>query len=78
MALVRVCIEHTHGLLATSAPTQLRQCPAAGALDVRRFALAGHSFGGASIGDLCAADPSFVCGIALDPWWCAPQFATSP
>lgn len=45
----------------------------AGALDTHRFAIAGHSFGGATCADLVAADPSFACGVALDPWWCAPN-----
>ena len=56
-------------LLLIIATVQYTLSAAAGALDTRRFALAGHSFGGASIGDLCASDPSFVCGVALDPWW---------
>ncbi len=32
-------------------------------------ALAGHSYGGATVSALCAQEPLFKCTIALDPWW---------
>lgn len=42
-----------------------------GRLDMRAVALAGHSYGGGTVGALTAGDPRFRAGIALDPWWCA-------
>ena len=42
---------------------------AAGRLDMTAVALAGHSYGGATVSALCAQEPLFKCTIALDPWW---------
>ena len=33
------------------------------------MALAGHSYGGATVTALCSQEPAFKCTIALDPWW---------
>ena len=32
-------------------------------------ALAGHSYGGATVTALCSQEPAFKCAVALDPWW---------
>ena len=40
-----------------------------GRLDMRAVALAGHSYGGATVGALTAGDARFRAGVALDPWW---------
>lgn len=40
-----------------------------GLLDVDAVALAGHSYGGATVTALCSQEPAFKCTIALDPWW---------
>eukprot|EP00891_Asterochloris_glomerata_P008480 jgi/Astpho2/8480/fgenesh1_pg.00125_%23_4_t len=40
-----------------------------GRLDMTAVALAGHSYGGATVSALCAQEPLFKCTIALDPWW---------
>ena len=42
-----------------------------GRLNMRCVSLAGHSYGGATVAALTAADARFCAGIALDPWWCA-------
>jgi pimeloyl-ACP methyl ester carboxylesterase len=42
-----------------------------GRLNMRSVTLAGHSYGGATVAALTAADARFSAGIALDPWWCA-------
>ena len=42
-----------------------------GRLNMDCVALAGHSYGGATVAALTAADARFCAGIALDPWWCA-------
>ena len=38
-------------------------------------ALVGHSYGALTVGALTAEDPSFACGVAIDPWWCATGLA---
>ncbi len=40
-----------------------------GKLDVEAVALAGHSYGGATVTALCSQEPAFKCTVALDPWW---------
>ena len=40
-----------------------------GKLDVEGVALAGHSYGGATVTALCSQEPAFKCTVALDPWW---------
>lgn len=40
-----------------------------GKLDTEAVALAGHSYGGATVTALCSQEPAFKCTIALDPWW---------
>ncbi|KAL3138653.1 hypothetical protein ABBQ32_006413 [Trebouxia sp. C0010 RCD-2024] len=40
-----------------------------GRLDVEAVALAGHSYGGATVTALCSQEPAFKCTVALDPWW---------
>eukprot|EP00887_Chlorella_sp_A99_P006542 scaffold3.g6542.t1 len=49
----------------------------AGGLDLCCFAAMGHSYGGATVAALVAEEPSWACGVALDPWWYAlpPQSA---
>ena len=44
---------------------------AAGALDLRCLAAVGHSYGGATAAAVVAEDPTFRCGVCLDPWWAA-------
>ena len=41
-------------------------------VDASCAALAGHSYGGLTVGALTAEDPAFSCGVAIDPWWSAP------
>ena len=36
---------------------------------MQRLAIAGHSFGGATIGAAAAKDPAPRAAVALDPWW---------
>lgn len=43
--------------------------PCVGKLDVEAVALAGHSYGGATVTALCSQEPAFKCTVALDPWW---------
>ena len=40
-----------------------------GLLDVDAVALAGHSYGGATVTALCSQEPAFKCTVAFDPWW---------
>ncbi|KAK9808929.1 hypothetical protein WJX72_006538 [[Myrmecia] bisecta] len=40
-----------------------------GLLDLEAVAIAGHSYGGATVAALCAEDPTFKCAICLDPYW---------
>ncbi len=40
-----------------------------GKVDVEAVALAGHSYGGATVTALCSQEPAFKCTVALDPWW---------
>lgn len=47
----------------------------AGRLDVKAVALAGHSYGGATVTALCSQEPAFKCTVALDPWWSVPTAA---
>lgn len=50
--------------------SEIVSCFAAGVLDVEAVALAGHSYGGATVTALCSQEPAFKCTVALDPWWC--------
>lgn len=38
-------------------------------MDTRCLAALGHSYGGATVAELCSSDPSYSCGVSLDPWW---------
>lgn len=57
-------------LIAKSEPIRsIGSSVAVGLLDVDAVALAGHSYGGATVTALCSQEPAFKCTIALDPWW---------
>lgn len=53
-------------------PCSVKDVVVAGRLDVAAVALAGHSYGGATVTALCSQEPVFKCTVALDPWWSAP------
>ena len=54
---------HAGGTCLTLKPHTAAQVDAACA------ALAGHSYGGLTVGALTAEEPAFSCGVAIDPWW---------
>lgn len=65
-----VCKASTHGKLQEFCHLihVLSTC-VAGLLDVDAVALAGHSYGGATVTALCSQEPAFKCTVAYDPWW---------
>ncbi|EFJ50670.1 hypothetical protein VOLCADRAFT_120568 [Volvox carteri f. nagariensis] len=58
-----------------SASAVVRELPPAvadslrGRLDLRRVAVAGHSYGGATAAAAAASLPYFKAAVSLDPWW---------
>ena len=62
------CVFDIHCVLSMG-KSLLRCVCNVGRLDVEAVALAGHSYGGATVTALCSQEPAFKCTAALDPWW---------